>query len=189
MRNDIRPTRVSEVIEQPVDDDIVVYGLSNDDVHLLNATSAAVWRRCDGESTVDEITASVAEELGAPVGTDVVWAALAELDRAGLLVDHIEAPTRLSRRQLMKRLAIAAVAVPVVTSIVAPTAAAAASSCTPNGSSCSLSSDCCSGFCNPATEQCANPQQGCGQSDAVCETGVECCSGTCLGGFCTGVNP
>ena len=183
MRNDIRPTRVSEVIEQPVDDEIVVYGLERDDVHLLNSTTAAVWRRCDGQSTIDEITAMVGD-------ADIVWAALVELDRAGLLVEHVEPPSRLSRRQLMKRMAIAAVAVPVVTSIVAPTAAAAASNCVPNGGNCGQSSECCSGFCTGATETCIPAPPPCGNGGDLCETGGDCCSGQCVNARCIGqTNP
>jgi hypothetical protein len=54
----------------------------------------------------------------------------------------------MSRREVVRALALtAAVAVPVVASIVAPTPAQAAS-CFPNGSGCETSAECCSGFCN-----------------------------------------
>lgn len=154
MQKSHRPTRVREVIEQSVDDEVVVYRLADDEVHLLNSTTAAVWRHCDGESTIDDIAARVGLELGSPIDNEVVWAALAELDRAGLLVDHVDAPRGLSRRQLMKRLAVAAVAIPVVTSIVAPSAAAAASGCAPDRTPCSSDTECCSTVCD---EVCIDP--------------------------------
>ena len=144
MNQHLRPTRLSNAIEQVVDDELVVYNLDTDGVHLLNPTVAAVWRHCNGSLTIPE--------LGDAVGfdTDIVWVALTELEGAGLLQDHLEAPPRhLSRRQLMKRIAIGAVAIPVVTSIVAPTAAAAASGpCVPNGGSCASPGQCCSGVCS-----------------------------------------
>ena len=150
MGNDFRPARIVEVVEQPVEDELVVYRLETDDVHLLNSTTTAVWRHCDGGSTVNELAVLVSADLGKPVDADVVMAALAELDQAGLLVDHVVSPTRISRRLLMKRVGIAAVALPIVTSIAAPTAAAAASTCTAAGQPCDLNlPPCCNNLpCN-----------------------------------------
>ena len=151
MTNEFRPTRITEVVEQPVEDEIVVYRLETDDVHLLNSTTTAVWRHCDGASTVNELAVLASSDLGKPVDADVVLAALDELDRAGLPVDHVDASGGLSRRQLMKRVAIAAVALPIVTSIAAPTAAAAASNCAAATQPCNtqIGPLCCPGLqCN-----------------------------------------
>src|SRR5207253_2055197 len=52
--------------------------------HLLNRTAAAIWRRCDGRTTIEEMTASL-PELGLPADPTVVHYALAQLQRAHLL--------------------------------------------------------------------------------------------------------
>jgi hypothetical protein len=73
--------------------------------------------------------------------------ALRQLDRLQLLEQTIKLPLQLvgvSRRQMIRNLGLAAaVAVPLVTSIVAPTAAQAAT-CVPSGQPCSTSILCCS---------------------------------------------
>ena len=168
-----RPERAAEIIEQIVDDELVIYNLTNDDVHLLNATTAAVWRLCDGTHTVDAIAAATGFD------TDIVWIALRELDRSHLLLESIDdRGNRISRRQLMRRVAIGAIALPVVTSIVAPTAAAAASNCTPDGAGCAADAECCGGstcdggFCTP-------PGVGC-VVDAQCGPNQLCRNGTCI---------
>ena len=76
-------TRIVEVVEQVVEDEVIVYNLETYDVHLLNATTTAVWRHCDGGSTVNELVVLAAGDLGKPIDADLVLAALAELDRAG----------------------------------------------------------------------------------------------------------
>lgn len=127
---------------------MLVYDLAGHEAHCLNRLAALVWQRCDGRRTVDDLTALLRSDLGAQVDDDVVRTALAELDRCGLLE---QAPAgqwapRLTRRQLVRRLGIAtaAIALPVVTSLAAPTAAQAAS-CAGLGASCATL-PCCAGL-------------------------------------------
>lgn len=173
------PMRLSSVIEQVVDDELVVYHLDNEQVHLLNRTTAAVWRHCDGTNSVAALADAVGRDLGTTVDDDIVWAALAELDRAGLLDQPLRpGATSISRRQLVKRLALGAVAVPVVTSILAPTAAAAASvGCLPDDSPCTSGTECCSGICDGVCTSGGPP--GC-VSNADCPPLFVCQAGTCV---------
>ena len=133
---------------------MLIYDLKSHKAHCLNPMAAMVWRRCDGRMSVEEISSSIAAELGAPVDKDVVWLALDQLSKAGLLAAPV-AGLRLSRRELARRIG-AAVSLPLVSSIIAPTAKAAAS-CTPN------------------TEGCTPP----GMS---CTSNLQCCSCSCIGG-------
>lgn len=57
--------------------------------HELNATASALWELCDGETSVEEIAASVAQAFGMPEpqAREEVEAALALLIEQGLLVD------------------------------------------------------------------------------------------------------
>jgi hypothetical protein len=157
MRTDNNPrARKERIVIQPLDDETLIYDLKSHKAHCLNRAAAMVWRRCDGRMSVEEIRSSMADELGANTDKDVVWLALDQLSKAGLLTGPIVGP-RLSRRELARRLG-AAVSLPLVSSIIAPSAKAAAS-CTPN------------------TEGCTPP----GMS---CTSNLQCCSCSCIGGTC-----
>jgi hypothetical protein len=137
--------RSSDLLIRPLEDELLVYDLAGHEAHCLNRPAALVWERCDGKRTVAELAALLQTELGDHVDEDVVRAALAELDRRGLLDEDRASDwaPRLTRRQLLRRLgAAAAVALPVVTSLEAPTAAQAAS-CLGLGAHCNNSSECC----------------------------------------------
>ena len=88
----------------------------------------------------------LADACDAVEADNAVRVAIRELARARLLTGVGE-PAGLTRRDVMRRLGTAAsMALPVVTSVVAPTAAQA-QSCLPLGAQCTLSPQCCSGNC------------------------------------------
>lgn len=128
-------------------DEVLVYDLERDQAHCLNRTAALVWRCCDGSTSAPEIARRLKVELDAPFKEELVWLALDQLEKLHLLEHSISIPsqfTRLSRRQMIRNLGLAAaIAVPVVTSIVAPTAVQAAT-CTLSGNPCSPVKACCS---------------------------------------------
>lgn len=132
-------------------DEVLVYDLERHQAHCLNRSAALVWRSCDGESSAAEIARRLTVEIDAPFTEDLVWLALSELEKRQLLEPArplTAPPATLSRRQLVRRLGFAAaVAVPLITSIVAPTAVEAAT-CIPSGSPCSPTVLCCT-VCNP----------------------------------------
>ena len=142
--------RQSQLITKEVAGEILVYDLNRDEAHCLNSTAARVWTHCDGVTTVAEMARLLTEELQTPVAHEVVSLALDQLGKSSLLQERWARPAhvdQMSRRALVKRLGIAAaVTVPLVTSIVAPRAAAAAS-CLPAGTPCAANADCCSGGC------------------------------------------
>jgi hypothetical protein len=80
--------------------------------------------------------------LRVPVDEDIVWLAVKQLERFHLIEPGRKAPP-VSRRNLMLKYASAALALPVIMSISAPTPAGA-SSCASNGQSCA-SLPCCPG--------------------------------------------
>jgi hypothetical protein len=90
--------------------------------------------------------------LDAPCSEDLVWLALRQLKELHLLEQSISLPPRftgMSRRQMIRNLGVAAaVAVPLITSLIAPTPAQAAT-CRHNNARCTYPSDCCSGRCFP----------------------------------------
>ena len=140
------------LIVQTLPDETLVYDLDRDLAHCLNQTAALVWNRCDGNSTTRQIARAVTSDLNQPLDERFVWLALDQLDRNHLLMNG--APSSpfagISRREVMKALAVsAAVAVPVVASIVAPMPAQAATGCKPAGAGCESGIECCSGVCQP----------------------------------------
>ncbi|HKS27444.1 MAG TPA: PqqD family protein [Pyrinomonadaceae bacterium] len=157
-RQTIPAARMDELVIQEVDGETLVYDLKSHKAHCLNRTAATVWKHCDGNQTVDEAARRVAIELRAPVTREVVWLAIDQLAKRGLLKNGMRRAHTVSRRELMRRIGItAAVALPLVTSIMAPTTAQAAS-CRGIGAFCGGANPpccdflvCCDGRC---TEEC-----------------------------------
>lgn len=145
--------REDGLIMQKVADEVLVYDQQRHKAHCLNQTAALVWRSLDGKSTASQIATRLSQQQGVAVSAAVVQLAVSDLGRSGLLRGPIvaEGKSGLSRRELMKRIGVgAAVALPVVVSVVAPRAAQAAT-CRLSGQSCTTSSQCCSGVCSAGT--------------------------------------
>jgi hypothetical protein len=115
-----------------IGEEILVYDLARHEAHCLNAPAAFVYRHCDGQTGVDEIARRMTRELGLHGATPWVATALGALDEAGLLEAPLAPPTVSSpgRRALLRSAgAGAALLLPAVVSLVAPTPAEAAASC------------------------------------------------------------
>jgi len=152
--------RVDELVVREVEDETLVYDLKRHRAHSLNQTAALVWRWCDGRTTVLEMAQRLQAELRLPADEEVVLLALDRLGRSHLLQERVtskEEAVRVSRRAVARKVAMAAgmtVLLPVVTSIVAPTPAAAAT-CLATGQSCTQNTQCCSGSCLGIVFTCA----------------------------------
>lgn len=148
--------RKEDLVVRELAGEILVFDKERQKAHCLNQTAAMVWRHCDGRTSVEEIGRQLAKEmLNEVVDERVVWYALAQFKRDHLL-EEIEVPagmlgakTGLNRRTAIRALGLTAiVAVPVVTSMIAPTAAQAAT-CRAPATACTTSTQCCSGVCQP----------------------------------------
>jgi len=147
--------REEGLVVQELPDEVLVYDLEHHKAHCLNQTAALVWKRCDGKRTVRQIATSLSGEIKAAVDDTLVWFAVQQLGKARLLRERLPPPpgngVKLSRRQMVGRVGLAAIlAVPVVTTIMVPTAQAAAS-CLPPGSACQTGIVCC-----PPASLCSN---------------------------------
>jgi hypothetical protein len=148
--------RRHNVVIQEVADELLIYDQERDKAHCLNQSAALIWRCCDGRTSVLEISRKLNRESNSNVTETLVWHALRQFSDAHLLKEPLELPlamrvTAMNRRQAVRALGLAAVvAIPVVTSIVAPTPAQAVS-CLPSGSTCTGSAQCCSGLCSAGT--------------------------------------
>ena len=159
----IPQARKNGLVVQELADEVLVYDLERHKAHCLNHTAAWVWKHCDGKATVADMARLLRAESNAPVGEEVIWLALVQLGQKRLLRTRVGWPKEvagLSRREVLRQLGLAAaIALPLVTSIVAP-AASQMGSCVgggtlPLGSACMFNSDCCSGCCNPLGGVCA----------------------------------
>ncbi|MEO8435695.1 MAG: PqqD family protein [Pyrinomonadaceae bacterium] len=150
--------RRTKLVIQELANEVLVYDLERDQAHCLNQTAAMVWKHCDGASDAASIATRLGSELRTPVDERIVWYALEQLGRDKLLEESIVLPAAMagmSRRQMVRTLGLAAVvAVPLITSIVAPTPAQAAT-CFASGVACTTSAECCSGLCNSGPGTCA----------------------------------
>lgn len=134
--------REAGLIVRELEEETLVYDVDTDKAHCLNQTAARIWKHCDGTSSVTEICELLSRTMETTVDEKVVWYALEQFNKDRLLEEKIEPPAAfmiagMSRRQMVRTLGLAAmVAIPLVTSIVVPTAVQAGVSCLPGGSSC-----------------------------------------------------
>ena len=154
--------RETDLIIYDLTDELLIYDEVRDRAHSLNRPAALVWKLCDGKTSPEEIGKRLRSELssqGELIDERFVWYAIKQLQNDHLLEEDLEVPQamhlvmrgRLGRRQVMRFLGLAAiVSVPVVTSIVAPTAAQAAS-CFASGHACTSGPQCCSGICTSSS--------------------------------------
>jgi hypothetical protein len=151
--------RKDNVIARELGDEVLIYDRSCDKALCLNQTAALVWKQCDGRTSIAQIADRLGREMSSdfetPIDDRLVWYAISQLRREHLLEDRVEIPRRvlasvnghLDRRQVMRALGLAAiVALPLVTSIIAPTAAEAAT-CLGSGVACTSAAQCCSKLC------------------------------------------
>lgn len=129
--------RKSKLVVRELADEVLVYDSDSHRAHCLNHTAALVWKNCDGRTSVSGIAERVGEQLSFPVPEDVVWLALDQLTEFDLLAPASSRPAgsnQVSRREMLRRLGVAAaISLPLVTSVVSPTAAHAQSATPCNG--------------------------------------------------------
>ena len=109
-------------------DEILAAKPGTSESHALNQGAAAVFDLCDGKSSRAEMAVEVRRRTGLPADEEIVDLALAELADAGLVdLNGLELPA-VTRRSLIRRLGlstVAAMALPVVETILRPPEAAA----------------------------------------------------------------
>jgi hypothetical protein len=138
-------------VKTELPDELLVYDPVRQRAHCLNRAAALVLTHCDGEGTYQGAIEALAA-AGLEADWRVVELGLEELDRAHLLDERPTLPGSIqsrSRRRALKKLGLvagAALALPLVQSIVAPSVAEAAS-CTQTGGMCTANGHCCSKRC------------------------------------------
>lgn len=144
--------RQNGIVVQEMPDEVLVYDLDSNKAHCLNKSAAFVWKSCDGTNSVGDIVKQFEATGGGKVTEDFVWLAIDQLNENGLIANEVAPRFQgQSRRQVLKTIGLASmVALPIIASLVAPTSALAATSCT-----CTTNSSCAGRAC-PSTNNC-NP--------------------------------
>ena len=132
-------------------DELLVYDQERHQAHCLNRTAASVFQHADGTRTVADLAVALAPEAEPEAGASLVALALGQLSDAGLLAVGPAAPG-LARREVIRRTGIAAaLLLPTIASVVAPTPAEAAATCV---TSCSGQPDGTPCTCFPGVDPC-----------------------------------
>jgi hypothetical protein len=153
MKHQTNPvSRKDDILVQELKGEVLIYDLKINKAFCLNETSAIVWQLCDGNNSVADISRKFSKELNSPVTEDLVWLALDQLKQENLLSNSEEIVPEfngMSRREVIRKVGLGTmVAIPIVSGLIAPTAAqaqtgaGATSTCSSAGRACGTDSDC-----------------------------------------------
>lgn len=175
------PTAKSvNIIVQNLNDEVLIYDLTINKAFCLNDTSAKVYNACDGVQTFEDLKRRY------KFTDDLILFAIDELKANNLIEDYQSSHfAGLSRREVMRRVGLASiVALPLITGLVVPTSASAASVCA--STACTTPAGCPS-----PCRSCAGPFT-CTVGGAQCPVLGDVCvvTGTCVanpfgGGNCS----
>jgi hypothetical protein len=143
--------RSKDVLTEEVGGELLVFDTQSNRAHCLNGSAAAIWQHCDGKRSLAQLAQHLFPDLESVEGEQLVRVGVERLRRRRLLEgDATERRVDLSKRHMIKKMAIVAaaagIAAPIISSVVAPTSSYAFS-CLPRGMPCSSGVNCCSGSC------------------------------------------
>ncbi len=125
---DFRPVaRNLNLVIQRMENETIVYDLTTNHALYLNETSAIIWNLCDGRTSIGQIRDKLKEKFGTSVSSDFVWFAIYKLRKDKLLSSENEIDKQLKKfsgRRAIKRFGFdSTIAMPMISSVIAPTAA------------------------------------------------------------------
>lgn len=149
MTTEFKPcSRVKDLIIQEFEEEVLVYDLIIQKAYCLNKTSAIVWQECDGTKSIKQIARHISSKLNSPISEDFVWLAVYGLKKENLLekIDFPNIFNGVPRREAIKKIGLSSmVALPIVSSMIAPTVIMAASGICTNpalGAPCTTNAEC-----------------------------------------------
>jgi len=157
--------RKNGLVIQEMSDEVLVYDTETNKAHCLNQTAAFVWKNCDGVNSVNDIVAHLEKHTGSVIEEDLIWLAIDQLTERKLLEKNITSKfAGESRRSVLKKIGLASViALPIISSLTAPSAAlAVACSGVVTNAECAR--------CNPGTPCTGGP--GCTTASCTCQNGA-----------------
>ena len=195
--NKLPIAKTDNLVIQNFENETLIYDLNANKAFCLNETSAIVYQACDGKTTFDELKNKT------NFTDDLIHLTFSALQKQGFIeipLDYVSPLAGMSRREAVKKVGLATVfALPIIASIVAPSATMAQSG---GGNlalfaACTADLQCTTMFCNPTTNGnvCCNvdfmaPNTGrfspnehldCSTNQGECNTLMNlCCSGSSL---------
>ncbi len=169
--------QIKDIILQEVENELLIYNLTTNKAYSLNSTAKLVYQSCDSKTSIAELAKRH------NLNNDLIFLTLDELKKEDLLDDNssYKSPfAGLSRREVVKKVGFTTlVALPIIASVVAPSAIMAQSGLSSLRGSCTTSANCASSAPNCTT----TPNPGgqmicCVGSDSRYDTGgvVNSCS-------------
>ena len=177
-------SRQQDIIVQELDGEILVYDLTVDKAYCLNETSALVWRLCDGQSSIADISRAVGERFLSPANEDLIRLALDQLKEQNLLSEEgfVSKFDPMSRRQLIRRVGLGTmIALPFITSLVAPQAINAQSSACSGSCTCSVQNTINVTLGAPCRTALGGTSNCPGRATCDCQVTAGSTGGTCVG--------
>ncbi len=117
--------RTEEILVQDIAEETLAYDLKTNQVYCLNQAAGVVYRACVANASFEEL------KLEHKFTDEIIFLALDQLKRANLLAvdSNYSSPLiGMSRREVIKRFGLVSIAaLPLITSIIAPSSAAAQS--------------------------------------------------------------
>ena len=163
--------RTSDLVVQNLNGETLVYDLLTNQALCLNETSAAVFNACGSQSSFSDLKRAF------KFTDEIIFLALDELKKQNLLAEDTEFVSPfagMTRRDALRQVGLATmIALPLITAMIAPKAANAASgavACSAPGAQCL----CLRGTNNNAANSCGAGSTSFGF--AACQTGCSCIS-------------
>jgi hypothetical protein len=144
----VRPQRFRQknLVARQVDGELLLFDTETNTAHCLNDIAADLWLACERNHIAADIF-TVLRPRWTELREETVAAGLAHMAELGILETTVESEKiSLGRRELIRKAGLTAAAVlPIlITSVLIPPAAAAAS-CAHLGQACNATHHCCSG--------------------------------------------
>jgi hypothetical protein len=179
--------RTANLVVKELPQEILIYDLQKNKAFCLNETARLIMDQCDGKTSVDEAAGYLHRKLKANVSEEMIWMVVEQLQNADFIEKDYEIPiqtTRVTRRKILQSAAALGIALPMITSLVAPTAAHAQSSCLQIEEECNIEaspSGCCTGLNCIEVETGFGLCLGCVELGNPCSgEGAICCQGVCI---------
>jgi hypothetical protein len=183
-------SRTDNIVIQSLLEEVLIYDLMTDRAYCLNKTSAVVFNACNGKTSVSDLKSE------SRLPDEMIFLALDELKRANLLekdADYGSPFAGMTRREVIRKAGLnSLIALPVISALVAPTAAQAQSGVLTF--TCSNPGSATSSFCAATLADCNTPAKTlCATCGATGSTGGLCAANppggnqiTCIcGGVCS----
>lgn len=68
---DSKPKTITNIVEQQLGDEILLYNATGEVVHILNRPAYRIWQRCDGRHTLADIASDLRQAFDVPPDTDL----------------------------------------------------------------------------------------------------------------------